>query len=151
MRATSVIVRFLSLLDVTLILLGVLMVTLMHAEMHRERGKQKSSTQEVAELADVEFIYLYAGWNGAENGRCYLYTNGKKGPEISQTNPNAIQQVIEESKKRKGSVNYVVLLLFADDGWFAAWDAKKLAQLEETWKVKIVPVYNARLTRRNQR
>jgi len=147
-KATGVIVRFLSLLDVALILLGVLMITLMQAQLRSDAKQDNSSTDGLAELADVDFVYLYAGWQGAENGRCYLLSaNREIGREVRTDTADDIQEVLTARKTQKERANQVVMLLFSDDGWYSAWDAKRLAGIEQTWKVKVMPVYNVRLSR----
>lgn len=151
-RATGVISRFLSLLDVVLILLGVFLVTLMQTQL-RASGKQAQrgsdgSAVSAAALAGIDFVYLYAGWKGGQNGRCYLLDADKSiGREIRTDDGSDIQELLTSRKNQNDKVNQVVLLLFAEDGWYAAWDAKRLDSLEQVWKIKIVPVYNVRLSR----
>jgi hypothetical protein len=147
-KATGVIARFLSLLDITLILLGVLMITLMQAQL-RSNAKQGHSTADgMAELADVDFVYLFAGWKGSENGRCYLLSaNRELGREVRTDTADDLQEVLAARRAQKERRNQVVMLLFSDEGWYSVWDAKRLAGIEQTWKVKITPVYNVRLSR----
>lgn len=142
MRATGVIVRFLSLLDVAFILLGVLMVILLHAEVRRTVGQSDGQTG-LAALADVSFIYLYAGWRGEQDGRCYLLASpdGEIEGEVRTDTDEDIQAIVKTRRQK----NHVILLLFDSDGWFPSWTKEKLASLEETWKLKVVPVYNVRL------
>lgn len=148
MKATGVTGRFLSLLDVALILLGVLMITLMQAQLRSEAKQGRSSADGMAELADVDLVYLYAGWKGPENGRCYLLgANREVGREVRTDTADDIQEVLAARSAQKERANPVVLLLFSDDGWYSAWDAKRLAGIEQTWKVKVIPVYNVRLSR----
>lgn len=144
MRATGVIVRFLSLLDVGFMLLGVLMVILMHADVRR-RTENIEEPKGLAERANVGFVYLYAGWKGDQNGRCYLLNSprGEVVREVRTDTPDDFQE-ITSARERK---NQIVLLLFSDDGWYSAWDAKRLAEIEQTWNVKVVPVYNVPLSR----
>ena len=148
MKATGVIVRFMSLLDVALILLGVLMITLTQAQMRSVAKQGNSSADGMAELADVDFVYLYAGWKGEENGRCYLLSaNCQIGREVRTDTPDDIQEVLTARRTQKNRANQVVMLLFSDDGWYSAWDAKKLAAIEQAWQVKVIPVYNVRFSR----
>lgn len=148
MKATGVIVRFLSLLDVALILLGVLMITLMQAQLRSDAKQDTSSADGMAELADVDFVYLYAGWKGAENGRCYLLSaNREIEREVRTDTADDIQEVLTTRRTQKERANQIVILLFSDDGWYSAWDAKRLAGIEQIWKVKVMPVYNVRLSR----
>lgn len=149
MKATGVIARFLSLLDIALILLGLLMITLMLAQLRSDAKQGNSSADGMAELANVDFVYLYAGWKGAENGRCYLLisANGEIGREVRTDTADDIQEVLAARRTQKERANQVVMLLFSDDGWYSAWDPKRLAGIEQTWKVKVVPIYNVRLSR----
>lgn len=146
MKATGVIVRFLSLLDVALILLGVLMIALTQAQLRSDPNQGKASADTMAALADVDFVYLYAGWKGNENGKCYLLgPNGEIGREVRTETADDIQDILKSRRTHKDQANHVVMLLFSEDGWYSAWDAKKLAGIEQTWKVKLIPIYNARL------
>jgi len=143
MRATGVIVRFLSLLDVAFMLLGVLMVTLIYADFQR-RTEMPEQKRGLAEVADVGFIYLYAGWKGEQDGRCYLLSpDVKLGKEVRTDTPDDIREITSARERN----NQVVLLLFSEDGWYSGWDAKKLADMEKTWGLKVVPVYNVPLSR----
>lgn len=144
MKATGVIGRFLSLLDVALILLGVLMIILMQAQLSSGVKQGTNQADGVSALADIDFIYVYAGWNGTENGRCYLLGADRKiGQELRTDSADDIQAVLSA---RKAS-NQVVMLLFADEGWFSAWDGRRVAEIEQAWKIKVIPVYNVRLSR----
>jgi hypothetical protein len=146
-KATGVIVRFLSVLDVALILLGVRMITLMQAQLRSDAKQGRYPADGVAELADVDFVYLYAGWKGPENGRCYrLNADREVGAEVRADTADDIEEILEQRAQRERP-NQVVMLLFSDDGWYSAWDAQKLAAVEQTWRVKVIPVYNVRLSR----
>ena len=148
MKATGVIVRFLSLLDVALILLGVLMIALMHAQLRSSTKHGSPSPDGMAEIAGVDFVYLYAGWKGPENGRCYLITaNRKIGREVNMVTGDDIREIFASRRAHTEASNQLVMLVFSDDGWYSAWDAKTLAAIEQVWKTKVVPVYNVRLPR----
>jgi hypothetical protein len=136
------------LLDVALILLGVLMITLMQAQLRSYAKQGNFSADGMAELADIDFVYLYAGWKGEENGRVYeIRNNGEIAREVRTDTADDIQEVLTARRTQKERANQVVMLLFSDDGWYSAWDAKRLAGIEQTWKVKVMPVYNMRLSR----
>jgi len=132
-------------LDVTLLLLGVLMITLMHAQFRSATG-QGQPTNPLAEVAD--FVCVYAGWKGQENGKCFLL-----GPdfgivrEISTESPDDIKKILHDKAERSGKTNQIVLLLFSDDGWYSAWPDSKIAKIEEVWGLRLVRVYNVRLGR----
>lgn len=152
MGATRVIARFVSVLDIMMILLGSLMIMLLHADLRRTRDRVNSEDTRngpgtLAQMADLGFIYLYAGWEGEQNGRCYLLTpDGKIGREVSTSRPDDLQEIIKTRRQK----NQVVLLLFSKDGWYSAWDQNKLDQLEKIWEVPVVPVYNAQLLERKK-
>lgn len=146
MKASNVIVRFISLLDVTLILLGVLMITLLHAQLRSESQQGSSASDQVAALFDIDFIYIYAGWRDSENGKCFLLDKGWRiGREIRTDKPDDIQSILSARKAQKEGSNQVVMLLFSDNGWYSLWNQEKILQIEQAWKVKIVPVYNVRI------
>lgn len=148
LRATGVIVRFLSLLDVIILHLGVLMLALMHAQLRTEAKRDNSPTDAMSQLAHIDVVYLYAGWKGVENGRCYLLgSNRQIEREVRTDTMDDIQEVLKAKRAQKERANPVVMLIFSDDGWYSAWDEKRLAGIEQTWKVKVMPVYNVRLSR----
>lgn len=147
-RATGVIVRFLSLLDVIILHLGVLMMALMYAQLRSKAKPEGSPADGLSKLANVDFVYLYAGWKGPENGRCYLLgANSQIEREVGTDAADDIQNVLTARGAQKERSNQVVMLLFSDDGWYSAWDTKRLAGIEQTWKVRVIPVYNVRLSR----
>jgi hypothetical protein len=147
MRATGVIVRFLSLLDVFLVLFGVMLIALLHARGKSAAQGAKGADNSLRAAVDLDFIYVFAGWKGDQNGRCYVVgANRKVGTEEVRTDTAAdIQRIMANQAAKNGGTNQLVLLLFSDDGWDSAWDAKKIQALEKTWNVKVVPVYNVRL------
>lgn len=148
MRATGVLVRFLSLLDVALILLGVLMLALMYTQVRTPTEQGQSSASGPAELAEVDFVYLYAGWKGEESGKCYLLgPNGEVGQEVRTDSPSDIRRILDSRPTDNSKTTPVVMLLFGEDGWYAAWDADRMNALEEAWNLSVVPVYNVKLPR----
>lgn len=149
MRATGVIARFLSLLDVVLILLGLLMIILMYAQVRSEVMKKNPREEKSQSIADcIDFVFLEAGWKGAEIGRCYLLgSNGERVREVATNTDADIRSVLLQRQMRTGRDNQLVLLLFSDEGWFSAWDPKRLEEIEKTWRLKITPVYNVPLSR----
>lgn len=148
MRASSVIVRFLSLLDVALLLLGILMVVLAHSQLRSDEAKQGSASLDRADLAvPVDFIFVYAGWRGEQNGKCYLLgRNGKPGKEL-RTDSAADIRNISTGPHGKERRKKVVILVFPDDGWFSAWDEKKISAIKEAWGLDLFPLYKVPLPR----
>jgi hypothetical protein len=147
-KATGVIARFLSLLDVALILLGLLMIMLTQAQLRSKAKSGSTSSDSIAALAGVDFIYLYAGWKGSENGRCYLLSaNLTLEREVRTDTAADIQAILAARKGQKERSNPVVMLLFSEDGWYSAWSPERLSKIEQTWGIKVIPVYNVRLPR----
>lgn len=147
MRATSVICRFLSLLDVALILLGVLMVMLVQVQL---RGANRQAATAVRSTSDgivaVDFFHVYAGTHGEERDKCY-----QVGP-----NRNRIREIRTDSAEGlpwsvtpqgQDQPNQVVMLLISDRGFDSMWGAERLSQMEKTWGRKIIPIYNFSLSR----
>lgn len=144
MRSTGVITRFLSMLDVTLILLGFLMIVLMHSQLRKKSQADLPTT--LASIADVDFVPLYAGWKGEQNGRCYLLDNAWEiDREVRTTTAQDFRRILEERRPSASTDNLVVLLLFSEDGWYSSWPEEKLNEMERTWGTRIVPVYNVRI------
>lgn len=139
MKAAGVAVRFLSLMDVTLILLGVFMLILMHTDLRR-RAVQSEKPMGLADIADVGFIYLYAGWQGEQRGRTYLLKpNGEIGREVRTDTPDDIKEIASAREQR----NQVVLLLI--DDWDADWTDEKLAEMERIWELPVIRVLGVQL------
>lgn len=139
MKAAGVAVRFLSLMDVTLILLGVFMLILMHTDLRR-RAVQSENPMGLAEIADVGFIYLYAGCHGEQRRRTYLLKpNGEIGREVRTDVADDIKEIALTREQR----NEVVPLLI--DGWDADWTDEKLAELERIWELPVIRVLGVQL------
>ncbi len=119
MTATRVIARFVSLLDVVMILVGVLLIISLYADPCRRQDRSNAEANVVgpktlAEMANLEFIYLYAGWKDEQNGRCYVLTrDGKIGKEVSTTRPDDLQRIMKARRQK----NQVILLLFSENGF----------------------------------
>lgn len=155
MRATSVICRFLSLLDVTLILLGLLMVVLTQAQLRSNRRAAEASptpaeappTATAASVqAATDFVYLYAGTHGAERGKCYqLGPRHELVREVRTDVPDDLQLVLQLPAQATHKPNRVAILLISDRGFDSMWGPERLAQMERDWGLPIVPVYNVRI------
>jgi len=149
MKVTSVIARFISLVDVVLILLGVLLLVLLHAQVRSQvqRSKSEDKRDEIQKVAGLDFLYFYVGWKGPEKDRCYFLDTShlKLGREVRTDTADDLQLILKARNPKGERTNPVVLLLFSDEGWYSTWDSKRLAALEQTWKIKVVPVYNVRL------
>jgi len=145
-RAAGVIARFLSLLDVTLILLGVLMLTLAQASLNKKGGGTTSGEDKRPQSSNVNFIYVYVGGQAAEKGKLYLLKPDlKRGQEVSETNPQGIEAVKKLNKDSKKNGNQVVMLLFDDNSFHSDWPSERIDKLKKTWDVDIISIYEFKL------
>ncbi len=119
LRATGIIVRFIPLLDVAFILLGMMIVLMAQAQMRSTKPKQ-SSPQAATSLADqagLDMIYLYAGTAGGELGRCYeLGPQQELLREVRTDLPDDMNRLLALRTKRG---NPLVILLISDQGFDA--------------------------------
>jgi hypothetical protein len=147
-RATGVICRFLSLLDVVLILLGLLMILLTQAQFQARKGTPAAGTAEGLQgIAAVDFIYLYAGTYGEERGRCYLVGPDRKLlREVRTDTADDLRRVLPPAAGQDRP-NRVIMLLVSDKGFDSMWDSKRLAAMEKTWGYKVIPIYNFNLSK----
>ena len=147
MNNANVIVRFMSLLDVALILLGVLMLALMQTAVPApsKASERKVSSEPV--LDQINFIYLFAGWKGEQNGRCFeLNRNMDIGDEVSMRSDSHILKLGE--RKRSGpSSPSIAMLVFEEDGWFPAWSSETIANAEKAWGIKVIPIYDVSISK----
>lgn len=144
MKFSGVIVRFISLLDITLILLGVFMLALMQTTL--TKTPIKGGGEEATTVVDqVNIIYLYAGWKGEQEGKCYLLDEKMKVDRTISTAAKDDIQAVVKARRGESKSNDLVMLLFDADGWFDSWPDKKLGELENNWGVKVVPIYNIKI------
>lgn len=146
LRATGIIVRFIPLLDVAFILLGMMIVLMAQAQMRSTKPKQ-SAPQAAASLADqagLDMIYLYAGTAGGELGRCYeLGPQQELLREVRTDLPDDMNRLLALRTKRG---NPLVILLISDQGFDAVWSEKKLAAMKKSWGLEIARIYPFRRT-----
>lgn len=147
MRATSVICRFLSLLDVALILLGVLMVMLVQVQLRGATRQVATSVQSMSNgVVAVDFFHVYAGTHGEERGKCYLVGADRKLiREIRTDSADGLPWTTTPQAQEQP--NQVVMLLISDCGFDSMWGTERLSEMERTWGRKIVPIYNFKLSR----
>ena len=138
MKATGVIARFVSLLDIVLVLLGLLMIVLTQTQ---PQTPSQAADDLGAAAADVEFIYLVAGF-GPRQGRVYLLgPGGRPGKEIQTDNSEEIDRL----RNMSPNSNQIFVLMYSKDGWFAEWDDARRAALDKAWKASVVHIYNVEL------
>ena len=125
MKATGVLARLLSLLDIALILLGLLMIVLTQASPGPTEGGNSGGP---------DVTYLFAGWNGEEAGKVFrLKRDWTIGREVRTDNDTDIAKPSKDASG--GTTRYV--LVFDENGWYSSWPAGKTADLEKVWKVKL--------------
>jgi hypothetical protein len=141
LRASGIIVRFIPLLDVAFILLGMMMVLMAQAQMKSKKPKDAApqAAKSLAEQTGVDAIYLYAGTAGPELGRCYeLGPQQELLREVRTEVPDDMQRLLALRGKRGTPL---VILLISDQGFDAFWSDKKLANMKKTWNLEIARIY----------
>jgi len=143
MRASRVVARFLSLVDVVLLLLGVFMIALTRAQL---QSPTAPTVNEDPLTRTVDFICVYAGWEGENNGKCFMVKpDFAIGEELRMDRTDDVKRILKTRAERSGKKNQIVLLLFDANGWYSAWDEQKIEKIEHAWGIKLVPVYNVKL------
>ena len=142
MRATGVVSRFLPLLDVALILLGLLMIVMMQASLTDQESVTPDSEQSIESKAGLDFIFLYAGWKDAQAGKCFLMEKDMRiGKEIRVDSKVDIDELALDSKRSKKTKNLIVFLSYSKLGWFDLWPPKRIAEIEKLWGITINQLY----------
>ncbi|MBL8821620.1 MAG: hypothetical protein JNJ77_03460 [Planctomycetia bacterium] len=141
LRATGVIVRFIPLLDVAFIMLGIMIVLMAQAQVRRtEKSQQPTApTPALADQAGLDMVYLYAGTAGSEMGRCYeLGPQQELLREVRTDVPDDMNRLLA-LRGKKGTP--LVILLISDQGFDAVWSEKKLASMKKNWNLEIARIY----------
>ena len=137
MRATGVVSRFLSLLDVILLFLGILMVAMMQASLTDQESVTPDSEQSIESKAGMDFIFLYAGWKDSQAGKCYLMEKDMRiGKEIRTDTKTDIEELALDSKRRK-KTNLIVFLVLSKSGWHDSWQGERIKEIEKIWGITI--------------
>lgn len=145
MRVTGVIVRFLSLLDVTICLLGVLMLGLA-ATQFRMGNRPVMVTNVAMEELPTQFVLLYGGTFDEREGRVFTLEfdrrtkTWKLGPEVQSA--MEIDKIADQLSVPKRDVQ--VMLLLSNRGFDRAWTREKIEELRKKWGFPIVVVPNVR-------
>lgn len=152
MNVSRVMARFLPLMDLSIILLGMFLIVLSIARFNEYKSKSPVLTSEITNKRDtqadlkteilkqtlntMEFLPVYGcckSENGRLDGRCYRFdpslTVSKE--EISMDTDEGIRKIIEENKFSKE--NIIICLITGKGEWDAAWDAETIKKLELTW------------------
>jgi hypothetical protein len=140
LRAAGVIVRFIPLLDVAFILLGMVIVLVAQAQMKSAKPTPKNiAAKSFSEQAGVDFIYLYAGTAGEELGRCYeIGPNQELLREIRTEVADDLLRLLALRGKRG---NPLIILLISDQGFDAVWSEKKLLAMKKIWGMEVARIY----------
>ena len=142
MRATGVVSRFLPLLDVALLLLGLLMIVMMQASLTDQESVTPDSEQSIESKAGLDFIFLYAGWKDAQAGKCFLMEKDMRiGKEIRVDSKVDIDELALDSKRSKKTKNLIVFLSFSKSGWFDLWTPERIKEIEKVWGMTINRLY----------
>lgn len=145
MHQSRVLVRFLSLVDVTLIVLGYFIIfsTLSGAE-RAEREYQEASRRvsernlrrltQILEALNLRLEVLWAGWEGSEFGKFY-----RCDVEDGRIIPSG--EFVPEREKQHLTENTILLIVLAPDGWYQNGWVRARASFEERVKPARVVVW----------
>ena len=143
MRATGVVSRFLPLLDVALLLLGLLMIVMMQASLTDQESVNPEAEQSIESKAGMDFIFLYAGWKDSQAGKCFLMEKGMRiGKEIRIDSKVDIDELALDSIRRKKTKNLIIFLSFSKSGWFDLWTPSRIKEIDKIWGMTIIKLYN---------
>jgi len=129
MKTSGVLVRFLSLLDVTLVLLGVVLLLLVSMAKTIADSNQDTKA-ELGKLLGKEIEFLYAGWKKEQKGKCYRLNE-------DLTIGDSVDMNGGEWLKNKAGKEKVVALVIEKGAWTSAWVPSRISSLEKKWNTKI--------------
>ena len=150
----SVICRFVPLLDVVLMMLGVLVVVMAYAQAKQQAEERFAETTAQLEASeqDPELVYqrvlanqlirgltlVYAETaQGANFDKCFLLDNdGKPRKEIPLTT------TVHPSDVPELAPGITVVVLVSGAGFDSHWTRKRIETIEKTFEVHVVPLYN---------
>lgn len=154
MSFKSVICRFVPLLDIVLMMLGVLVIVMASAQVSHERNVDLAEAAEKLESweEDHELVYqrvlssqllrgltlVYAETaSGANFDRCFLLDeDGKMKKEIPLTTAQHPSDIPELTPGR------TVVLLVSGAGFDSRWTPRRLSRIESLFEISVVPLYN---------
>ncbi|MDD3586286.1 MAG: hypothetical protein PHQ75_03815 [Thermoguttaceae bacterium] len=151
MRYTNILARFLSLLDISILLVGLFVILLSLAYFQREQKQarlenKKDQTRISMSVLDtvlernLELITIYAGCEGVREGHCYLLgPDFVPGREIDTDHPDDFEYL---ASRRKEGTHAIVFLVSEEGAWDTFWTKKKIAELEKIWGCHVVYVPN---------
>ncbi|MDR1484748.1 MAG: hypothetical protein LBT09_07985 [Planctomycetaceae bacterium] len=157
MSFRSVICRLVALLDIVLIMLGLLVICMANSQIiSNNEIREALKAEEIGRIdIDAETVrqrmvasqllkgltLVYAETAQGQNfDRCFLLdTNGKQDKEIKWINAKNPADVPELKP------GMTVVLLISDAGFDSKWTPKRIQNIEATFEIKIVTLYNINL------
>ena len=148
MKTTNILARFISLMDIALLLLGIFIVLLSAARFTKAAAEKKSAVPPVQNMKvvlnkaaseNMSLIFLYAGSAGKRKGHCYTLEDGFiPGREIDTESDADLRQLIKE----RNAVNPIIFLVSEKGAWDIDWPEKRIRAIEKTWQEKVIRVVN---------
>jgi len=129
MKTSGVLVRFLALLDVTLVLLGVVLILLVSMAKNVSEANRDTRT-ELRKVIGKEIEFLYAGWKGDQRGKCFKLSEDLHVGD-------AVDMEDGEWLKNKVGKEKIVALILEKGGGTSAWVESRIEMLEKKWNTKI--------------
>ncbi|MDR2642374.1 MAG: hypothetical protein LBC74_06230 [Planctomycetaceae bacterium] len=157
MSFRSVICRLVALLDIVLLMLGILVICMANSQIINDNETRAALSAEEIGRVDVDLemvrqrlvasqllkglMLVYAETAQGQNfDRCFLLdTNGKPDKEIQLINAKHPSDVPELKP------GMTVVLLISDAGFDSKWTPKRIRNIEATFEIKIVTLYNINL------
>ena len=153
MDVSRVMARFLPLMDLSILLLGMFLIVLSIAKFNEFKSLSPVLTAEVTEesvtppdlkkailketLNTMEFLPIYGCCNSANGrvaGHCYLLDpNLMPGKEIRMDAADDLQKIIKDSGFNEENLP-IICLVTGKGAWDAHWDANTIQNLESTWR-----------------
>ena len=154
MSFKSVICRFVPLLDVVLMMLGVLVIVMATAHVSHERDEKFSETTAQLESLDEdpELVYqrllanqllrglmlVYAETAPGTNfDRCFLLDESgrpkKEIPLATTRHPSDIPEILP---------GMTMVVLISGAGFDSRWTRRRISEIESTFEIHVVPLYN---------
>lgn len=129
MKTSGVLVRFLALLDVTLVLLGVVLLLLVSIAKNVSETNRDTRT-ELGKVIGKEIEFLYAGWKGEQRGKCYKLSEDLQVGE-------AVDMDGGEWLKNKAGKEKAVAIVLEKGAGTGAWTQMRISSLESKWNTRI--------------
>ncbi len=144
MNISRILARFLSLMDITLLLLGffIILVAAANLSQEAERSKEKQVSHLSGESGwsfikgGREPVWLFAECEGPNRNKCFLLNEDLTlGAEVDQQSKTDIQRLTEPIKAQ-GHVPLVILV--SEKGAFDNYWDDSLKSIEERWDCSVM-------------